>query len=108
MRTADPANAGVRAVPMTGAARAFNNLAYNIYLIAHHTGAAGDEIIKSYIRRLKSARADDFSGALFETYAAAAFLKAGFQIQFENEHDVLRSHVEFVRPLPSVGQEVLR
>ena len=30
-------------------------LAYNIYLIAHHTGPAGDRIIKSYIERLKSA-----------------------------------------------------
>jgi hypothetical protein len=71
--------------PMTGAIRAFTNLAYNIYLIAHHTEEADDRIVKSYIERLKSSRADDFTGALFETYAAAAFLKAGFKLEFENE-----------------------
>ena len=73
----------VHSAPMMGAARAFLNLAYNIYLIAHHN--SDPEIIASYIARLKSARPDDVTGALFETYAAAAFLKAGFSIEYEKE-----------------------
>jgi hypothetical protein len=96
---------GISVAPMIGASRAFLNLAYNIYLIAHHTGEAGDAIVKGYAGRLKSARADDFSGALFETYAAAAFLKAGFKLEFENERDGLTSHVEFVAVYPATGKK---
>jgi SEC-C motif len=84
----------VQPAPMTGAARAFLNLAYNIYLIAHH--GADPDIVASYIARLKSARSDDVTGAIFETYAAAAFLKAGFSIEYEKERGVAKSHVEFV------------
>jgi hypothetical protein len=50
----------VYSAPMTGATRAFVNLAYNIYLIAHHAGKGGDAVVKSYIDRLRSARADTF------------------------------------------------
>jgi hypothetical protein len=87
---------GVHTAPMSGAARAFLNLAYNIYLIAHHAGQDGDAIVKGYIDRLKSTRSDDFTGALFETYAAAAFLKAGFSLAFENEKDGCRLHHELL------------
>ncbi len=95
---------GIYRAPMTGAIRAFINLAYNIYLIAHHTGKDGDTIVKGYIGRLKSMRPDTFAGALFETYAAAAFLKAGFTLKFENERDGLASHVEFVALYPKTGR----
>ncbi len=87
--------------PMTGAQRAFLNLAYNIYLIAHHSDPQKSEkIVDSFIWRLKSARKDDFLGKLFETYTSAVFLKAGFEIEYENERDGLESHVEFVATYP--------
>jgi hypothetical protein len=94
----------VYTAPMSGATRAFLNLAYNIYLIAHHTEKDGDAIVKGYVDRLKSTRSDDFAGALFETYAAAAFLKAGFTLSFENERDGSVSHVEFVALHPKTGK----
>src|ERR1700738_1836668 len=95
---------GICSTPMTGAIRAFVNLAYNIYLIAHHTEKNGDAIVKGYIYRLKSKRSDDFAGALFETYAVATFLKAGFTLEFENERDGSVSHVEFVALYPKTGK----
>jgi hypothetical protein len=95
---------GIYSAPMTGAIRAFINLAYNIYLVAHHTEKCGDTIVCGFIDRLKSTRLDAFSGALFETYAAAAFLKAGFTLAFENEKDGLVSHVEFVARYPKTGK----
>jgi hypothetical protein len=94
----------IYSAPMTGAIRAFVNLAYNIYLIAHHTEKGGDAIVSRYIDRLKSTRPDAFSGALFETYAAAAFLKGGFTLEFEDERDGLVSHVEFVAQYPKTGK----
>ena len=91
----------IHLAPMTGAIRAFINLAYNIYLIAHHTEGDGeDAIVRGYVTRLRSARPDDFVGVLFETYAAAALLKAGFKLEFEDERDGSMSHVEFVALYP--------
>ncbi len=89
--------------PMTGAMRAFMNLAYNIYLIAHH--GDGQEMADIYLRRLRSARADDFTGALFETYAAAAFLKAGFKVNYEETKRRSTSCVEFVATWPASGEQ---
>ena len=89
---------------MTGAIRAFVNLAYNIYLIAHHAEGDNDPIVSRYVTRLKSTRPDDFAGVLFETYAAAALLKAGFKLVFENERDGSVSHVEFVAAYPKTGK----
>jgi hypothetical protein len=92
--------------PMTGAQRAFINLAYNIYLIAHHAEPKiAGTLVQSFIARLKSERADDFIGKLFETYAAAAFLKAGFALTYENEKDGSSSHVEFVASNPVTGKK---
>jgi hypothetical protein len=92
--------------PMTGAQRAFLNLAYNLYLIAHHAdSAASDELLATFVDRLKSERADDFVGKLFETYAAAAFLKAGFTIVYEDESDGGSSHVEFVATHRETGKK---
>ncbi|SDS16772.1 hypothetical protein SAMN05444158_1217 [Bradyrhizobium canariense] len=90
--------------PMTGAQRAFINLAYNLYLIAHHAEPTQvARLTASFVDRLKSERADDFIGKLFETYAAAAFLKAGFTLAYENESDGRSSHVEFVATYPRTG-----
>ena len=88
--------------PMTGAMRAFMNLAYNIYLIAHHGG--GQAMADIFLGRLRSARADDFTGALFETYAAAAFLKAGFEVKYEETARRSTSCVEFVATWPATGE----
>ena len=97
---------GIFAGQMTGAQRAFLNLSYNLYLIAHHSEPSQAEtILHSYVRRLKSAVTGDFIGKLFETYASAAFLKAGFQIEYENESDSRKSHVEFTATYPPTGKK---
>jgi SEC-C motif len=92
----------IYSAPMTGATRAFINLAYNVYLVAHHT--EGDEVVRGYIARLKGRGPGIFAGALFETYAAAAFLKAGFKLEFENEKDGSASHVEFTATYPKTAK----
>ncbi|RYG96141.1 MAG: hypothetical protein EON58_12700 [Alphaproteobacteria bacterium] len=88
--------------PMTGAIQAFLNLGYNIYLIAHH--GDGQAMADIYLRRLRSARTDDFIGALFETYAAAAFLKAGFELTYEETARHSTTCVEFVAKWPKTGE----
>lgn len=93
---------GMISGPMTGAIRAFMNLAYNIYLIAHH--GDGQKMADIYLRRLRSARIDDFTGVLFETYAAAAFLKAGFQLEYEELARRATPCAEFIATWPSTSE----
>lgn len=93
---------GVTRGLMTGAIQSFLNLAYNIYLIAHH--GDGQEMADRYLARLRSNRDDDFIGALFETYAAAAFLKAGFTLAYEETKARSTSCVEFVATWPVTGE----
>jgi len=97
---------GVRTGIMTGVQRAYLNLAYNAYLIAHHAPQGqSDKLLATFLSRLRSERSSDFVGKLFETYAAAAFLKAGFTLEYENDSGGRPKHVEFVATYPSAGKK---
>jgi hypothetical protein len=87
----------IRTAPMTGAIDAYLGLAYNLYLLAHNA-----ELQDRMVRRLKD-RAN-FLGAYYETYVAAAFIKAGFDLAFEDESDPSQSHCEFVATYRPTGQ----
>ena len=78
----------VSAVPATGAVSAYLELAYNLYLLAHN-----QEIQTALIKRLL--HKEQFRGAHYETYVAASLIKAGCELEFENEADSSRSHCEF-------------
>ena len=91
---------------MNGTQQAYLNLAYNIYLIAHHAPMGQTEqLMKTFVTRLRSSKSDAFTGKLFETYAAAMFLKAGFTLDYEDEADGDSSHVEFVATYPGTGKK---
>lgn len=64
--------------PMIGVVDAYLNLAYNLYIIAHNK-----ELQERLVRRLK--RADQFPGAYNETFVFAYLMKAGFDVEFEDE-----------------------
>lgn len=89
---------GVNDAPMTGAAAAYLGLAYNLYLLAHNT-----KIQSALIKRLKDER--QFHGAYYETYVAASFIKAGFDLEFENERDSLSTHCEFTATSKKTGKK---
>lgn len=74
--------------PMTGVAESFLGLSYNLYLIAHNV-IIQDELI----RRLKDR--NQFHGALYETYVAALLIKAGYELEFEDETNPDKKHCEF-------------
>lgn len=83
--------------PMTGAVSAYNRLAYNLYLIAHN----GKDIQTRLIARLKNK--DNFQGAFFETQVAAWLIKAGFELEFEDETDRQSKHCEFAATYTATG-----
>lgn len=85
--------------PMTGAVSAYNRLAYNLYLIAHN----GKDIQTRLIARLKNK--DNFQGAFFETQVAAWLIKAGFELEFEDESDRTSKHCEFTTTYKATGEK---
>ena len=78
----------IQSTPVTGLMSAYYGLAYNLYLLKHNA-----ELQAFLIRRLK--RAKDFHGAYYETFVAAWFILAGFELALENEEDSTRTHTEF-------------
>ena len=85
--------------PITGAVSAYNRLAYNLYLIAHN----GKDIQTRLIARLKNK--DNFQGAFFETQVAAWLIKAGFELEFEDESDRTSKHCEFTATFTATGEK---
>lgn len=80
----------------TGAMMSIMSLSYNLYLTAHNAN-----LQQRLVSRLRNPQ--QFWGALYETYVAAAFIKAGFKIEFENESGP-STHCEFVASDPETGQ----
>jgi hypothetical protein len=85
--------------PLTGAASAYNRLAYNLYLIAHN----GKDIQTRLFERLKDK--NNFQGAFFETQVAAWLIKAGFELEFEDESDRSSTHCEFTATHIATGEK---
>ncbi len=78
----------ITSLPMTGATSAYYDLAYNLYLLQHNV-----EVRDHLLRRLKNR--DSFYGAYYESFVAAWFILAGFELTLENEEDSAVTHCEF-------------
>ncbi len=84
--------------PMTGADAAYLFLAYDLYALAHNA-----ELQTKLIARLKNL--DNFEGARYEVFVAATLIRAGFEIEFENEDDRTTSHCEFTATFRKTGRK---
>ena len=87
----------VHIAPMTGAVAAYLGLAYNLYLIAHNV-----KLQELPIGRLK--RKESFYGAYYEAYVIGALVRAGFDIELEDETDVTTSHCELTATFRATGK----
>lgn len=88
----------INVAPTTGAIDAYLGLSYNLYLLAHNV-----ELQKNLLDRLKNH--EQFLGAYYETFVAAAFIKAGFEIELEDETDTSTSHCEFTATYRETGRK---
>ena len=89
---------GISTAQLIGAIQAYMGLSYNLYLLAHN-----EELQHRLIERLK--RMDQFPGAYYETFVFAWLIKAGFQIDFENEQDRSQSHTECIAIHKETGKK---
>ena len=72
-----------------GPTAAYLRLSYDLYVLRHHT-AMQNEVVW----RLKDK--GQFQGARHELFVAAAFIRSGFDISYEDETDRTKQHPEFV------------
>jgi SEC-C motif len=82
---------------MTGAVAAYLNLAYDLYALAHNA-----ELQTKLVGRLRNS--ENFPGARYEVYVAAKLIRAGFELEFENEDDRSTSHCEFTATYQRTGK----
>lgn len=82
----------------TGAILAFRSIAYDLFCIEQHSSVPED-----LLERLK--RPDHFEGARYELWVAACFLRAGFEIEYEDESDRRRTHCEFTAHHPASDEK---
>lgn len=87
----------IKSAPMTGAASAYYHLAHDLYAMDHNA-----ELQKKLVSRLRNN--DNFEGARYEVYVAATFIRAGFELEFENEDDRSSSHCEFTATFKKTGR----
>jgi SEC-C motif len=80
---------------MTGPVKAYYSLAYDLYTLEHHS-----LLQKRLIKRLKAR--DQFQGARYEVYVCAAFVRAGFEVELEDE-GAPGTHCEFTANHKDIG-----
>lgn len=87
----------VQSAPMTGAVAAYMHLACDLYALDHNA-----ELQEKLVGRLRDR--DNFYGARYEVNVAATLIRAGFEIEFENEDDRSSSHCEFSATFTRTGK----
>jgi hypothetical protein len=87
----------VNSSPMTGAISVYLHLAYDLYSLDHNV-----ELQDKLIGRLRNQ--NNFDGARYEVFVAASLIRAGFEIEFENEDDRETSHCEFSATYARTGR----
>jgi hypothetical protein len=87
----------VNAVSMLGVVAAYLHLSYDLYALDHNA-----ELQNKLLARLR--HRDQFAGARDEVYVAATLIRAGFDIEFEDESDRNTTHCEFTASYRRTGK----
>jgi hypothetical protein len=82
-----------------GDSQAFLHLAYDLYILRHH-----NSLQQRIILRIKDK--NQFQGARYELFAAACCIRAGYDLEYEDETDVTRKHPEFIATCRATGQKI--
>lgn len=102
-KAANLAAGETRQALMTGAISAFMTLAYDLYTLEHNNDQTRTpQLRKSLIGRLKCQ--DQFIGVRYEIRVAAMLLRAGFELEWEDETDRRTRHVEYTATYPRTGK----
>src|SRR5262249_48176441 len=89
LRNPTPDANGICSGAPDGPSYAYLLLAYDLYLLGDH-----GKLRERFVARLKDP--EEFQGARYELFVAATMIRAGFDIEPENERDLTRQHPEYV------------
>ena len=78
----------IQTMPAAAVVTCYLNLAYNLYLLKHNV-----ELQERLVRRLRDAK--QFQGAYYELIVANCLIRAGFNLELEDEADDEMKHCEF-------------
>ena len=84
---------------LDGPTRAYMLLAYELYVLGDHM-----VLPESLLRRLRDPV--QFQGARYEVYVCATMVRAGFQVEHEDETDSEQKHTEFLAVHKATGVRV--
>jgi len=87
----------IYSAPNIGATSAWFHLAYDLFCLENNA-----KLQAKLIARLKNK--DGFRGARYEVFVAAAMIRAGFEIEFENEEEGSSTHCEFTATCKASGR----
>jgi hypothetical protein len=87
---------GIYSMVRDGITSAYLVLIYDLYVLRNQ-----GHLQKEVVRRLRIG--DQFRGARYELFVTSPFVRAGFEIAFEDERDRTRRHPEFVARDPASG-----
>jgi hypothetical protein len=90
---------GIYSSKHSGVSAAYLQLAYDLYALDHDS-----KLQEEVIKRLKNK--SEYQGARYELTVAATFLRAGFDIEYEDETDKSNKHPEFIATHKSSGQKI--
>lgn len=90
---------GIREGVPDGPSLAYLALSYDLYVLADHQ-ALQDKLVA----RLR--HTDQFQGAKYELAVAATMIRAGFDLEHEDESDSTRKHAEFVAVDKTTGERI--
>lgn len=88
---------GLFSMTPTGPMAAYINLAYDLFILADNL-----RLQKEVVKRLKDPV--QFQGARYELFVAATCIRAGFDINYEDETDGSKKHPEFTAKHKRSGQ----
>jgi SEC-C motif len=88
----------VRTRNMTGADAGYLHAANDLFALEHNA-----DLQVKLVGRLKHPH--QFASALYEASVAAKFIRAGFEIEFQDEDDRASTHCEFVATFPKTGRK---
>lgn len=80
---------GLYSIVPTGAIAAYINVAYDLFVLADNL-----KLQQKVVKRLKNS--NQFQGARHELFVAACCIRAGYEINYEDESDRSSKHPEFV------------
>jgi len=83
----------------SGALYAFLLFSYDLYIVGHNS-----KVQNELLHRLRIN--DQFQGARYELFAAATCIRAGFELDFEDEKDSNKRHVEFIATHKRTSQKI--